>query len=98
MVRLKNHDDAVTSLAWEAGSRLLASGSADKSVVVWDLREYQAAGDSSERLVGRNDPSIVEQLSSVTTEIAKDISNFFTAGKDRGSAGRGPRVFLTLTP
>jgi WD40 repeat protein len=38
LVRLPGHRGTVSNLAYDAGARRLASGSQDKTVVVWDLK------------------------------------------------------------
>jgi WD40 repeat protein len=41
---LKGHGDAITSLAFSSDGRLLASGSKDKTIALWDLRNGQRIG------------------------------------------------------
>jgi tetratricopeptide (TPR) repeat protein len=41
---LKGHYDAITSLAFSSDGRLLASGSKDKTIMLWDLRNGQRLG------------------------------------------------------
>ncbi|KAF9260008.1 WD40 repeat-like protein [Marasmius fiardii PR-910] len=68
------HQDVVSSLAFSSDGRLLASGSGDKTVRIWDIT------DGASKTFTINDPDSINQDSSVTSVAISPNGQYVAAG------------------